>query len=90
MPAATTIYATAWSRVNNVWYGRQITFSTSPATQWLSPSTPGVALLSGAALQWAPVAGAQAYYLWVGTSLDAQNVVAGTEDDVKDEDEEAE
>jgi hypothetical protein len=75
LPAATTLYATLWTKHNNAWWPNTKTFTSSPSTRWVTPAVPGLTMLSGSTLQWAPVTGAQAYYLWVGTSLDAQNVV---------------
>jgi hypothetical protein len=73
-PAGQLLYATIWVKHANAWWPTRTTFSVaSGASSWVAPSSS--TLPAGQSLQWTPVSGAQAYYLWVGTSPMTQNVV---------------
>jgi hypothetical protein len=75
LPKGASLHATAWSKVNATWHGRQITFSTEASPDWLYPTADSSVIDTRVPLRWSTVAGAQAYYLWVGTSPNTNDLV---------------
>ena len=76
LPAQQTLYATLWTELAGVWWRSQSSFTTGPAVATLtSPAGGATGVVSACTFQWTGVAAAQGYYLYVGTSLGAKDVV---------------
>ena len=76
LPAQQTLYATIWTELAGVWWQSQSSFTTAPVIATLiSPANGAAGVASACTFQWTGVTGAQAYYLWVGTSPGARDVV---------------
>ena len=82
LPASQTIYARIWTKVTGAWRYTDSSFSVSP--QYVSPVLKATLIypLNGAVnadlsqpIRWTSVAHAQAYYLYVGTTRGAKNLV---------------
>jgi hypothetical protein len=79
LPSGQTLYARMWTKAGDVWRYRDSTFTAAPST----PLTATVTYpANGAAnadmtqpIQWSTVSGAQSYYLYVGTTTGAKDVV---------------
>jgi hypothetical protein len=78
LPAGQTLYATIWTHVSGTWKSTGINF-TAAASQSLVPTfiypTNGSTMDISVPFSWTSVPNAQAYYLYVGTSLGAKNVI---------------
>jgi hypothetical protein len=74
-----TLYAKIWTLQENVWRGNEITFSVAnplpPQAAFTYPANGARNVDQGQPFQWTAVSGAQAYYLYVGTTLGAKNIV---------------
>jgi len=80
LPFGQTLYVTIWTELAGAWWPSQSSFSTMPPIAVLtSPADGATGVTSPCVLQWTGVAGAQAYYLWVGTSSGAKDVVNSRE-----------
>ena len=76
LPYAQTLYATIWTELAGVWWPSQSSFTTAPQIAVLtSPANGATKVASSCTFEWTGVASAQAYYLWVGTSPGAKDVV---------------
>jgi hypothetical protein len=79
LPSGQTLYAKIWTLQDNTWRGNEITFSVTnplPAqAAFTYPANGATNVDQGQPFQWTSVAGAQAYYLYVGTSPGAKNIV---------------
>lgn len=76
LPRGRTVYARLHTRTANVWRSVDMTFTTAPAVATLtSPNTGASNVDLTRPFVWAAVPGAQAYYLYVGTTIGANNVV---------------
>jgi hypothetical protein len=73
LPTTSVLFATIWTKMNGNWTAKDITF-TIPAAALTSPSQ-GSTVGSATTFRWTSVANAQAYYLYVGTSRGAKNLV---------------
>ncbi len=73
LPAGRTLYASIHTRVQGVWLADEITIQTAAISHLTTP----VSGDNGAAdaFRWIPVTGARAYYLYVGTSSGAKDLV---------------
>ena len=64
----TTIYARLLTEINGVWHGADYTYRAASTAALVTP-TPGSTLTGpGVTFSWAPVTGATAYELWLGTT----------------------
>ena len=76
LPFGQTLYVTIWTELAGAWWPSQSSFITVPPIAVLtSPADGATGVTSPCVFQWTGVAAAQAYYLWVGTSSGAQDVV---------------
>jgi hypothetical protein len=76
LPAGQTVYARLWTKVGGVWRHVDSTFSAAPVTATITaPAAGAVNADLTQPIQWTSVPNAQAYTLWVGTSVGASNVV---------------
>jgi hypothetical protein len=77
LPTGRTLYATVLTEVNGSWSRFQaVTFTAAPGhATFTAPVNGQRNVATTAALTWAPVAGAQGYYVAVGTSKYGTNVV---------------
>jgi hypothetical protein len=81
LPFSQTLYATIWTKLNGIWDSSPITFTTAaaplppqPAT-FTSPTDGAMNVDPTQLFQWTPVANAQAYYLYLGTTAGAKDLV---------------
>ena len=75
-PASQTLYARMWTKVGGVWRYTDSTFTAASLTASLTAPSNGQTNVNPlAAIQWTSVADAQAYVLWVGTTLGAHDSV---------------
>src|SRR5439155_372668 len=77
LPDGQTLYARLWTKAGNVWRYIDSTFSAAPAVRatLTYPSDGAVNMDPVNPIQWTSVANVQAYYLYVGTTLGAKDVV---------------
>jgi hypothetical protein len=76
LPANVTLYARIWTKVGGVWRYVDSTFSAASLTATLTSPVDGASNISPLLpIQWTSVLNVQAYTLWVGTSVGANNVV---------------
>ena len=77
LPTGRTLYATVLTEINGAWARYQaITFTAAPGlATFVSPANGQTKVGKTALFSWAPIAQGQAYYLVVGTTLYATNVV---------------
>lgn len=76
LPAGQTLYARLWTKAGNVWRYTDSTFTVAPVKAVItSPASGAVNADPSNPIQWTSVAGAQAYYLYVGTSPGAKDLV---------------
>jgi hypothetical protein len=76
LPQAQTLYVRLWSKLPGAWYYRDSMFTTARETaQLISPANGGTIQPISATFQWTPVPNVQAYYLYVGTTPGAKDVV---------------
>ncbi|HVU16352.1 MAG TPA: hypothetical protein VHD32_05485 [Candidatus Didemnitutus sp.] len=70
------IYATLWTEVNGTWYASTSSFKTAPQMAVLTIPVDGqTAVDTNAVLAWTPVAGAEGYYLYLGSSPGASDLL---------------
>ncbi len=75
LPAGTTLYGRIWTQYAGQWSYSDISFSgTNPAT-FTFPTNGSSSVDVSQPFQWTPVSGAQAYYLYVGTSVGLKDLV---------------
>ena len=79
LPAGQTLYAHIWTKVAGVWRFTESTFSaatSAPLTATITYPADGATNVDlTVPLQWTSVLNAQAYYLYVGTTVGAKNLV---------------
>jgi uncharacterized repeat protein (TIGR03803 family) len=76
VPVNQTLYARLWTKANGVWVFTDRTFSVMPLIAlFTDPATAGTAIDPTQPLTWTTVATAQAYYLYVGSTLGANDLV---------------
>ena len=76
LPYKQKLYATIWTELAGIWWPSQSSFTTMPQIAVLtSPANGATNVASSCTFQWTGVAAAQAYYLWVGTSPGAEDVL---------------
>jgi hypothetical protein len=76
LPRGLTVYARLHTKAGNVWRYVDVTFTTSPAVATLTQPNAGASNVDlTKPFTWTAVTGAQAYYLYVGTSIGTNNVV---------------
>ncbi len=70
LPTGQTLYATLFTAANGVWTPRSITFTAAPGlATFTNPVNGQVGVDTTKPITWTTIAGAQAYYLEVGTAL---------------------
>ena len=76
LTTGTKYYARLYTEINNTWHAAaDISFNTVAPSVLLSPANQATGLQRSCAFAWSPVAGASAYYLYVGTTIGAKDVV---------------
>jgi hypothetical protein len=75
LPQGQTLYARLWTRVGGVWRYSDSTFALTPSPASLLSPQDGASVESSTTFQWTSTTGAQAYYLYVGTTQGAKDVV---------------
>src|SRR5207245_111092 len=76
LPAGQTVYARMWTKVGGVWRYTDSRFSAAPLPAVLPYPLNGARNVDTShAFSWTTVSGARAYYLYVGTSLGAKDVL---------------
>jgi hypothetical protein len=80
LPGGQTVYARLWTEVGGVWRSSDSSFTTSAATvpvvaTLTSPVNGATNVNRTLPMQWTTVAGVQAYYLDVGSTLGTNNLV---------------
>lgn len=63
-----TIYARLLTQINGVWHGADSTYTAASAALLASPAPDAVLSGPNVTFSWAPVTGATAYELWLGTT----------------------
>jgi hypothetical protein len=76
LPSGTTLYARLWTKVAGTWRSVDATFTAAPTiARFTYPATGTTTVDSTMPLTWTTVATAQAYYLYVGSTLEAKDLV---------------
>jgi hypothetical protein len=77
LPTGQTLYARIWTKVNGRWSSRDSTFTAgpSPRATFTYPTNGSTTVNTSKDFTWQPVAAAEAYYLYVGTSPGAKDLV---------------
>jgi hypothetical protein len=76
LPFGQMLYATIWTELAGAWWTSQSSFTTMPPIAVpTSPADGATKVDPSCTFQWTGVTGAQAYYLWVGTSPGVEDVV---------------
>jgi uncharacterized repeat protein (TIGR03803 family) len=76
VPVNQTLYARLWTKTGGVWRFTDRTFSVmSLVARFTSPATAGTTIDRTQPLAWTTVASAQAYYLYVGSTFGARDLV---------------
>ena len=70
-----TVYARLWTKFGGVWRSVDSSFSTAPIARVTYPADGAQNANLSQAIQWSSVVNVQAYYLYVGTSLGANDIV---------------
>jgi len=75
-PSGQTLYARIWTKVGGAWHYADSSFSGAAATSSLTyPANGAVDADLSVPINWTAVANAQAYYLYVGTTPGAKDVI---------------
>jgi hypothetical protein len=76
LPWAQILYATIWTKVSGTWWSSSSTFTTAPQTAALTTPPSGAQGVSvPCTFDWTSIPNAQAYYLYVGTTPGAKDIV---------------
>ncbi len=76
LPAGQTLFARLWTKAGGVWRSADSQFSTMPVARLTAPAAGATNINpTRASFTWTPLAGAQAYDLYVGTIAGAKNVI---------------
>jgi hypothetical protein len=76
LPVGVTLYARIWTKHGGVWRYRDSTFSVQPfAAAMTAPAHGATGVALHGTFSWSAVPNAQTYYLYVGTSIGAKDVV---------------
>jgi hypothetical protein len=80
LPGNQTVYVRLWTELANSWRYVDSTFTTQPLVPtFISPTAGASGVNLSTAVQWTSVPNAEAYYLYVGTTSGATNVVNSSE-----------
>jgi putative hemolysin len=80
LPAGQTIYARLWTKVGGLWRYSDSSFSVAAGATSLfsiitSPASGAIDVPATVTVQWTTVANVQAYYLYIGTTVGAKDLV---------------
>ena len=75
LATGTTLYARLWTKVAGAWRFVDRTFSVPPIARFTYPAAGATTVAATRSLTWTPVPVAQAYYLWVGSTPGAKDLV---------------
>lgn len=79
LPAARTLYARMHARTSGAWRFTETTFTTAAEALITSPADGAVDVDTRQPLTWTTVAGAQAYFLYVGTTPGERDLISSGE-----------
>lgn len=74
LPRGKQLFARIYTHLNGAWRYDEVPFRTATMSRLTSPTGGANSTLSGA-FRWTPITGARAYYLYVGTSSGAKDIV---------------
>lgn len=75
IPAGQTVYARIFTKIDGVWRYEDSKFSLRPVAVFLNPQDDEYELDPRSTLMWTSVPGAEAYYLYVGTTPGAKDLI---------------
>src|SRR5206468_9328226 len=79
LPVGRVLYARLWTRHENAWYTSDSSFSVATVplghATFVSPTDRAIQVDPAPVFKWTTVPNAQSYYLYVGTTLGANNLV---------------
>ena len=75
LPAGASLWGRIWTKYSSNWLYQDINFTTAPSAALISPSNGQTNVSPGTTFQWTSAPGATAYYLYVGTTQGAKDVV---------------
>jgi hypothetical protein len=75
LPAGRHLYARIWTKIDGLWYWREIEFDSAPRAVLIYPYQQASDTSAYETFAWTAVTDAQAYYLYVGTSPGAKDIV---------------
>src|SRR5204863_5678398 len=76
LPAGTTLYARLWTKIAGTWRYVDTTFSAAPTIAYFTyPASDTPTVNPTLPLTWTAVPAAQAYYLYVGSTLGGKDLV---------------
>lgn len=75
IPANQQLFARLWTKAGGIWRYADSRFTTAPAAVLITPANGASEVDLTEITTWTPVATAQAYYLYVGTSPGARDVI---------------
>jgi hypothetical protein len=73
LPAATLLYAKIWTKTNDAWSSQDSSFTTQAVAYFISPTNGDMEVDASNPITWTAVPGAQAYYLYAGSSPGAKD-----------------
>lgn len=76
LPGGVTLYARLWTRANGRWLFTDSSFSTREVVYLTSPADGATNVDTITTLRWSKLSGAQAYFLYVGTTVGGKDVVS--------------
>jgi hypothetical protein len=79
LPSNQLLFGRIATRLAAGWQWQDIQFTTVRGAYFLTPTEGSVVGVTCNTIQWTPVADARAYYLYVGTSVGAKNIVDSSE-----------
>jgi hypothetical protein len=75
LPAGATVFARIYTKYPEGWVSSDETFTVSPVAVFTTPAPGTTEIKPSTTFAWSTVAGAQAYYLYVGSTLGAKDLV---------------
>jgi hypothetical protein len=75
LPAGTSLWGRIWTKYTSNWLYQDINFTTAPSATLISPLNGQTNVSTRPTFQWTSAPGALKYYLYVGTTQGANNVV---------------
>jgi hypothetical protein len=79
LPSDQTVHARLWTKVGGIWRHADSSFSVHPLATLLYPPDGGASIDQSRPASWTSVSGAQAYYLYIGLTPGARDVLDSRE-----------